>query len=154
MTIQARRFRLRLVLAIGSAITVALVVVLLVIDPDRQASPDDTVPNAPAGTTTNPRANPRTPAVPPDTALPTAAPDGVVWSLVGQAAVPTSADGGPQRLSGCAASGFAHTPVGALIAAAQISTRSGYYAGRSCWEPTITGQFVPSAEQEMLLSAL
>jgi hypothetical protein len=41
-----------------------------------------------------------------------------------------------------------------LIAAAQISTRAGFYAGRSCWEPTITNQFVVSADRDALLAQL
>lgn len=154
-TVQSHRFRLGLVLTVCAVVAVALALVLLVIAPDHQGGTIGVPTNPLSQTTVEPRAASPTPAAaPPDTATPTAAPSGVVWSLVGQGAVPASDTSGPQRLSGCVASGYARSAVGVLIAAAQISTRSGYYAGRSCWEPTITGQFVPSTDQQMLLAAL
>lgn len=88
------------------------------------------------------------------TTIPTVAPDGVTWQLVGQAAVPVSATAGPSRVADGVAAGYAHTPVGALIAAAQISTRAGYAAGEDSWAPTIDRQFVASADRDRLLAAL
>ncbi|MFG3553861.1 hypothetical protein ACGGAQ_05675 [Micromonospora sp. NPDC047557] len=86
------------------------------------------------------------------TAIPTTAPRGVTWELVGQAVVPRSATAGPRQVAGGVASGYAHTPEGALIAAAQLSTRSDLYAGRESWEPTITKQFTPGADRDRLLA--
>ncbi|MGN9920322.1 hypothetical protein [Micromonospora palomenae] len=86
--------------------------------------------------------------------LPTAAPAGVRWDLVGQTAVPVSASAGPTRVAGGKAAGYAHTPEGALIAAAQLSTRAGYSAGRQSWEPTIEQQFEPGADRDRLLATL
>ena len=88
------------------------------------------------------------------TAVPTIAPDDVSWQLVGQVAVPVSASAGPAKVSGGTAAGYAHTPTGALIAAAQIGTRAGHGAGRASWEPTVEGQFVPGPDRERLLATL
>lgn len=88
------------------------------------------------------------------TTPPTTAPTGVRWELVGPLAVPVSATAGPNQVTETTASGFAHTPEGALIAAAQISMRSSYSLGREYWEPTIERQFVPSADRDRLLAEL
>lgn len=113
--------------------------------PDRhQATPQPT-DQPPAAST----AGAGFPVTPPSTA-----PDGVTWQLVGQVAVPVSAKAGPKRVDGGTASGYTHDPVGALIAAGQISTRAGFSAGRQSWEPTIQQQFVPSADRDRLLAAL
>ncbi|MEU4778278.1 hypothetical protein [Micromonospora sp. NPDC023633] len=86
-------------------------------------------------------------------AVPTAPPADVRWELFGQTAVPVSASAGPSR-TGETASGYAHTPEGALIAAAQISKRAAHSAGRQSWEPTIQQQFEPNADRDRLLAAL
>jgi hypothetical protein len=88
------------------------------------------------------------------TAVPTTAPAGVRWELVGQVAVPVSSSAGPTRVSGATAAGYSHTPEGALIAAAQLSIRAGFSAGRESWEPTITQQFEPGADRDRLLAVL
>jgi hypothetical protein len=101
--------------------------------------------STPADISTRPPAGPL--------AGPTAPPADVRWELVGQTAVPVSASAGPSQI-GETASGYAHTPEGALIAAAQISTRAAYSAGRQSWEPTIQQQFEPNADRDRLLAAL
>ncbi|WP_444951055.1 hypothetical protein [Micromonospora ureilytica] len=88
------------------------------------------------------------------TAVPIAPPAGVRWELVGQTAVPVSATAGPTRIAGGTAASYAHTPDGALIAAAQIMIRSSASAGRDCWEPTVQRQFLPSNNRDQLLAAL
>ncbi|MER5458718.1 hypothetical protein ABT008_28505 [Micromonospora sp. NPDC002389] len=87
------------------------------------------------------------------TAVPTAAPDGVRWELVGPHAVPVSA-AGPMQFTRTTASDFTHTPEGALIAAAQIIARSSYSLSEEYWRPTIEQQFVPSADRDRLLAVL
>lgn len=59
------------------------------------------------------------PAVP----VPSAAPAGVRWQLFQGVAVPFSAVDGPADVRGDVAGGFAHTPVGALLASQQIAVR-------------------------------
>lgn len=88
------------------------------------------------------------------TALPTVAPSDVTWQLVGQAAVPVSASAGPSTVTGGTATGYARTPIGALIAAAQISTRAGLAAGEDSWRPTIEQQMVAGPDRDRLLAAL
>ena len=88
------------------------------------------------------------------TAVPTTAPAGVRWELVGQTAVPVSATAGPTRISGATAASYAHTPEGALMAAAQLMVRSAPSAGRDSWEPTVQRQFISSSDREQLLAAL
>ncbi|MGC4897027.1 hypothetical protein [Micromonospora sp. DT31] len=88
------------------------------------------------------------------TEVPTTAPAGVRWELLGQVAVPISSSAGPTRVSGATAAGYAHTPEGALIAAAQLSTRAGFSSGRDSWEPTISQQFEPGADRDRLLAVL
>ena len=86
------------------------------------------------------------------TEVPTTAPQAVRWELVGSLPVPVSTTAGPTRVDATTASGFTHTPEGALIAAAQILMRSSL--GREYWEPTIKGQFVPSADRDRLLAQM
>ena len=54
----------------------------------------------------------------------TAAPRGVVWRLVDGVALPYG-EAGPRSDAGAVASGFAHTPVGALLACVQTAMRIG-----------------------------
>ncbi|MDQ1245812.1 MAG: hypothetical protein QG597_179 [Actinomycetota bacterium] len=49
----------------------------------------------------------------------------VTWSLYKGVALPVSATAGPRDLDGDVAAGYAHTPTGALVAAAQVSSRYG-----------------------------
>ncbi|TKG61514.1 hypothetical protein [Prauserella endophytica] len=59
----------------------------------------------------------------PDTAVPTTAPQDVRWELYQGVAVPMSDTHGPSSTDGAVASGYAHTPTGALIASVQIVYR-------------------------------
>lgn len=78
--------------------------------------------------TTPPGATASTPAggtTPPEAAEPlTAAPEGVTWELFEGVAVPGSEVDGPTRVDGPVHAGFSQTPTGALLADAQISTRT------------------------------
>jgi len=104
----------------------------------------------PGGDIQSPASHTNTPAK----VVPSAAPAGVTWKLVGQVAVPFSASDGPAKATATQEFGFARTPVGALIAAAQISTRAGYSAGRDSWEATLLNQFVASTDRDTLLKIL
>lgn len=126
-----------------------LVVVLL---PSPGSSPETTSPTGGATTASTATGGVSGEALP--TVVPTVAPSDVTWQLVGQSAVPVSASAGPRSVTGGTASGYAHTPQGALVAAAQLSTRAGFSAGKKSWEPTITKQFVPSSDREQLLALL
>lgn len=54
----------------------------------------------------------------------TAAPEGVTWELFEGVAVPGSAIDGPTRIDGPVHAGYSQTPTGALLADAQISSRT------------------------------
>ncbi|MEU8024679.1 hypothetical protein AB0B88_20960 [Micromonospora haikouensis] len=135
---------LALVLVAGLVVGLAIV-----LRPDDPAPPVGVGPTATAATPDNTSTD-----EPRQTTPPTSAPDDVTWELVGQTAVPVSASAGPRTSDGGVASGYAHTPVGALVAAAQIVVRSGFSAGRASWEPTIQQQFEPSPDRDRLLATL
>ncbi|PBC72417.1 hypothetical protein BX261_7291 [Streptomyces sp. 2321.6] len=59
-----------------------------------------------------------------DKSVPTAAPDDVSWDLVTTVALPRSKSAGPLKIDGKVASCYAHTPRGALMAAANGFYRS------------------------------
>lgn len=77
---------------------------------------------------------------PSDTAqqLPTSAPQGVTWQAYKGMVLPISATAGPMTMQGDKADCYAHTPVGALIAAAHLGYR---YAVASDWR-SIAAQLV------------
>jgi hypothetical protein len=87
------------------------------------------------------------------TTVPTSPPQ-VRWQLFGQVALPYSDTAGPAHVTQSTASGFAHTPTGALVAAAHIVTRAGSSAGRVAWQPTVTQQMVPGKDRDALLKGL
>jgi hypothetical protein len=87
-------------------------------------------------------------------AVPTVPPAGVTWQLVGEKAVPVSAEHGPRTVSGGTAAGYTHTPEGALLAASQIVARSGHAAGKASWEPTVEKQFMEGPDRDRLLANL
>ncbi|WP_459645183.1 hypothetical protein [Kineococcus sp. NUM-3379] len=62
-------------------------------------------------------------AAPLDQTVPTEAPADVTWDIWETVALPYSASAGPRRVEGDVASGYAHTPTGALIAGAQTAVR-------------------------------
>ncbi|MFH9871564.1 hypothetical protein ACH4NT_36505 [Streptomyces lydicus] len=59
-----------------------------------------------------------------DKSVPTTAPDDVSWDLVNTVALPRSKSAGPLKIDGKTASCYAHTPRGALMAAANGFYRS------------------------------
>jgi hypothetical protein len=137
---------------IAAAVFLALVVIAGVLVALTGGNDDPPPPGPVAAPTTQPvDAGTSTPTKALPTAIPTTAPKDVTWELVGAQPVPVSRSAGPRQVSGGVASGYAHTPEGALIAAVQISTRSSIYVGRASWEPTITRQMIDSPDREALL---
>jgi hypothetical protein len=82
------------------------------------------------------------PAAEPDQAVPTTAPADVTWELFRGVALPTSPTHGPTRIDGPVHSGYARTPTGALLAAAQIKTRRFITAGEG-WRQVTQAQVLP-----------
>lgn len=142
---------------IVAAVFLALVVVLGVAialwpNGDDTADPAPAPTAAAGGASAGPAASSPAAALP--TALPTRAPADITWQLAGQNSVPVSAAAGPSSVVGGVASGYARTPEGALVAAAQLAARSGLSAGKESWEPTVQRQFVAGADRDRLLAAL
>jgi len=71
-----------------------------------------------------------------------AGPDAVSWSTVAGAKVPVSATAGPSDTNAGRARGFAHTPLGAVLAAANISVRLSPQVGPGVFGPTLREQVV------------
>lgn len=124
--------------AIGVLVVVALCVGLLVFPRrgDQRSSP----PTASGTPTTS------APAVG-DQQIPTAPPSDVTWSLYQSVALPSSPGAGPHTVFGDAATGYAHTPTGALVAAAQISTRR-LLALDVDWRASLTAMVAPGPGRE------
>ncbi|MGA4543112.1 hypothetical protein ACPA54_24285 [Uniformispora flossi] len=85
-----------------------------------------------------------------DRTVPTLAPDGVTWSLYHQSLLPMSATAGPARADGDAVRCFAHTPVGALLAAAQVTTR---YSFSDDWQLVMDRSLAPGPERDAARTA-
>ncbi|MGH3533093.1 MAG: hypothetical protein ACRDR6_31215 [Pseudonocardiaceae bacterium] len=77
-----------------------------------------------------------------DQTVPTSPPASVRWELYQRVALPYSATAGPQTIDGSVARGYAHTPTGALIAAAQIPSRS-LLSPDDSWRQVVNQQVMP-----------
>jgi hypothetical protein len=91
------------------------------------AAPPDTAPA------------PQAPPAPRESSVPTPAPQDVRWELYHGGAVPVSDVHGPSSTTGGVASGYAHTPTGALIASVQILYRLAL-APEGEWRPAAQAQ--------------
>lgn len=104
--------------------------------------------------TTPPPASPRPGAIAPpdaqDQAVPTSPPASVRWELYERVALPYSATAGPRTIDGSVAHGYAHTPTGALIAAAQIPYRMLLSPGSS-WRQVVEQQVVPGTGRDRFI---
>jgi hypothetical protein len=81
-------------------------------------------------------------------AVPVAAPAGVTWQVFNGAALPVSRTAGPLVIEEGVARCYAHTPVGALMAAAQISAR---YIFASDWRTVTERQVMPGPGRDAYL---
>ncbi len=91
-------------------------------------------------------ANP-TPGGSQDQSLPTSAPVNVTWTLFEGIGLPTSTDVGPTTVQGSVASGYSHSPTGALIAAAQLAVRV-VLAPDTDWRLAVDAGTVPGPGRE------
>jgi hypothetical protein len=79
--------------------------------------------------------------------------DELSWTSVAGAKVPVSRADGPRDTAAGRARGFAHTPMGAVLAAAHISLRLSPQVGPAVFEPTLAEQVV-GADQAALRAHL
>jgi hypothetical protein len=87
---------------------------------------------------------------PANTAIPTQAPADVTWQLSGVNPVPVSASAGPRNVTATTATGFARTPTGALVAAAQIIGHTA--TDPKVAETTIAQQWVAGPDRDKALA--
>ncbi|MEU7314815.1 hypothetical protein [Streptomyces sp. NPDC007083] len=83
-----------------------------------------------------------------DAARPTAAPKDVVWKNLDGMHVPTSASAGPTRFSGPVWWCYAHTPMGAVMAAHGILT----HMGTTDWHSVAEQQLVPGEARDAFIT--
>ena len=102
---------------------------------------------APAGTTALTTAG----AAP---VVPTGAPTGTVWQLVAGQAIPSQPGIGPARVDGYTATGYAHTPLGALYGAANDIYRVPIAVSAQTDWRTPLGAMVAPGPGEKVLAAL
>jgi hypothetical protein len=121
--------------AIGFLIVVAVCVLIVVIG--RHGS-------GPGSAGAPPAAQPATPATPLPTAVPTTAPAGTAWTIYETVALPTLPGAGPAHIDGAIATGYAHTPLGALLAVANEGYRY-VLADDGTWRQAAGAMLAPGA---------
>jgi hypothetical protein len=82
--------------------------------------------------------------------VPSAAPQNVTWQLYHTVALPFSSQAGPYQGGDSTATGYAHTPTGALLAAAQLPIRK---LVAPDWQAVVTQQIVPGPGRDAYLAA-
>jgi hypothetical protein len=129
--------------AVGVLIVVAVcAVVVFVLDhgsPARQNSPAAGQPAAVSGAAGLP------------TTVPTAAPAGTSWVIYERVALPALPGAGPAHVDGAIATGYAHTPLGALLAAANEGYRY-MLAGDDQWQAAAQQMLAPGPGYDAWLS--
>jgi hypothetical protein len=97
------------------------------------------------------------PSAPPEQAapavtVPTTPPPDVTWQVWRTLALPVSRTAGPREISGDAASGFARTPTGALLAAVQAASRK-VAAGEPGWRQVADAMIAPGPGRDAWIAA-
>lgn len=104
--------------------------------------------SAPSGSGV-PSSNGTCPATTPGTTIPAAAPNGVSWQLYHTVALPFSAIDGPRLMDGLKARCYSRSPVGALLAGMQITTR---YVISFAWWDVAEGQIAAGAGRDLYIT--
>jgi len=125
--------------AIVALIALAAVVVILATRGGDKARPgaSESAPSAPP--VESPSA---APLAAQEQTVPDSPPPGVSWTLFQGVALPSSALAGPTRIIGPVYAGYAHTPVGALLATVQIGYRYFLTPGDG-WRQVVRDQVLP-----------
>ena len=155
---RSARERLSRASTVAAAAIVALIVLAAVVVIFATRGGDKTPSAAPPKPSRSPRSSPSAessssaPSLPTvDQTVPTSPPPGVRWSLFQGVALPSSATAGPSRVDGPVYRGYAHTPVGALLAANQISARY-LLTPVDGWRRVVDEQVVPGPGREVFIS--
>lgn len=134
----SRRSRTLLLLAGGFLVLVVICLFIVLFSTRGEQQPQTGTPQG------GPAAAPTTPDNG-DKRIPTAAPPGVTWTFFHGVALPQSRTYGPTQVRGDLAAGYAHSPTGALLAAANISVR---YGSSPEWRAILDEQTVPGPGRE------
>lgn len=143
-----------LLAAVGFFVILVVCGVLAVIravadDDQQQANPTmGSAPSAPAASTAASAQCPTDTT----TTVPTKRLEDLRWEKLGPLHLPYSASAGPCQITETAASGFAHTPAGAIVAAAQITSRTSITTPLSVATDTIEQQVIASPARDQLLA--
>jgi hypothetical protein len=86
--------------------------------------------------------------------VPTVDLSGLAWVNFRGYSLPVSAQAGPHDTAGDLASGYADTPLGALLAAVNIGARTSWQLGPEIFQPTIQDQVTGPYQAQMLSSNL
>jgi hypothetical protein len=85
--------------------------------------------------------------------VPTAAPTGTVWQLVAGQAIPSQPGVGPAHVDGYTATGYAHTPLGALYGAANDVYRVPIaVSAEADWQTPLAAMVAPGPGEKVLAS--
>ncbi len=76
------------------------------------------------------------------------APSGITWQLWQGIALPYSKMAGPEVIQGDVARCYAHSPLGALLATVQITSR---FVVATDWQPIVYQQILPTAGREIVI---
>ena len=125
--------------AIVALIALAAVVVILATRGGDKAPPAGSAPAPSAPPVGSPSA---APLAAQDQSVPDSPPPGVSWTLFQGVALPSSALAGPTRITGPVYAGYAHTPLGALLATAQVGYRYFLTPGDG-WSEVVRNQVSP-----------
>lgn len=134
----------RTLLAAGLMAVVLLLALFLIFrDPPGQpdADPGGTAPGVTAEPSSSASASPRG-----DDVVPRTTPPPVSWQVYKTLALPVSTSAGPRSVNGDLATGYAHTPTGALVAAAQLSVR---YSLANDWRRVLDRSVAPGPGRDV-----
>lgn len=133
--------------AVGFLIVIALCVVVVVVI-NRGGGNANNAAGGTSSITALPSSSPSStgsaPAAALPTIVPTTAPAGVIWSIYQTVALPSLPGTGPAKVAGAIATGYAHTPVGALLATANESYRY-LLADDATWRRAASEMVAPGA---------
>ena len=109
-------------------------------------TPSSTAPKTSAGSTA-------APSSPLPTTMLTTAPNGTVWTIFDTVALPSIPGQGPAHIDGALATGYAHTPTGALLAVANDTYRF-VLAGPDQWRAVVDATIAPGPGKSEAIQVL
>lgn len=146
IVVRARRRTTLVVVTVAATLLVAVLIVaglVVLLGRPGTSAPDD-VPDPETASMDVLPSTRSNPPVPPSASAATPGPavHDLSWTTVAGARVPVSRSAGPRDLRAGRARGFAHNPLGAVLAAAHISLRLSPQAGPRVFGPTLREQVV------------